>query len=297
MTFKPMLAGKFDAEKLRFPALASPKLDGVRATVRDGQMRSRSLKPLGNVFTQQLYSMPMFSGLDGELILGDPTAKDVYRKTNQAIATNTGTPKLTWFVFDSWLHPGTFAERLRHISAVWNADNEDAVFHRIVPLKHVVLNDAEDLARFEAMCVDCGYEGIMLRDPEGQYKYGRSSTNEGGLLKVKRFEDAEAIVVGVEEEMHNGNEAETNELGRTKRSSAKAGKVGKGTMGALVVRGVGGAFDGVEFNIGTGFDAADRAREWPIGEMVKFKYFAVGVKDKPRHPVYLGSRMAKDVSA
>jgi len=34
--FKPMLAKEAELDKLRFPLLASPKLDGVRAVVRDG---------------------------------------------------------------------------------------------------------------------------------------------------------------------------------------------------------------------------------------------------------------------
>jgi DNA ligase-1 len=52
---------------------------------------------------------------------------------------------------------------------------------------------------------------------------------------------------------------------------------------------------GVEFHVGTGFTAADRALMWakpPIGETVKYKFFPVGVKDKPRHPVFLGFRPA-----
>ena len=294
--FKPMLAGKIVEALLVFPVLASPKLDGVRATVKDGVLCSRSLKPLGNLFTQALYSQPMFNGLDGELILGVPTAKDVYRKTNQAIATRTGEPMLTWFVFDNWLRPGDFEARLRHITGVYSQPEKDLIY-RIVPLKHQVIKNLAELLAYEAKCIDAGYEGVMARSLTGTYKFGRSTTGEGGLLKLKRFEDAEAEIIGVEEEMHNGNEAETNELGRTKRSSAKAGKTGKGTMGALIVRGKGGDFDGVEFNIGTGFDALDRKADWAIGDLVKFKYFAVGVKDKPRHPVFLGRRMPADVSA
>jgi DNA ligase-1 len=47
---------------------------------------------------------------------------------------------------------------------------------------------------------------------------------------------------------------------------------------------------GVEFNIGTGFTAEDRAKKDWVGLIVKYKFFPIGVKDKPRHPVYLGLR-------
>ena len=112
------------------------------------------------------------------------------------------------------------------------------------------------------------------------------------MLKVKRFEDSEAEILRIEEEMHNANEAQRDNLGRTKRSTAKEGKVGKGTMGALVVRDL---KTGVEFNIGSGFTASDRQDEWKPGEIVKYRYFPVGIKTKPRHPVYIGRRSNIDL--
>jgi DNA ligase-1 len=52
--------------------------------------------------------------------------------------------------------------------------------------------------------------------------------------------------------------------------------------------------------MGTGFTAEERARIWSIrtsvvGMLVKYKSFLVGVKDKPRHPVFLGFRDEEDV--
>jgi DNA ligase-1 len=105
-------------------------------------------------------------------------------------------------------------------------------------VEHVLLKDREELDEYESAQVALGYEGVMLADPLARYKFGRATTKGGELLKVKRFVDSEAIILDVVEEMFNGNEAETNELGRTKRSSHQAGKSGKGTMGALVVRDV-----------------------------------------------------------
>ena len=54
---------------------------------------------------------------------------------------------------------------------------------------------------------------------------------------------------------------------------------------------------GVEFNIGTGFTAEDRRYWWNFRNgmglvVIKYKFFPIGVKDKPRHPVYLGLRPA-----
>lgn len=95
--------------------------------------------------------------------------------------------------------------------------------------------------------------------------------------------------------MHNGNEATVNELGRTKRSSHKENKTGRGDLGALVLRHP----DGFTFNVGTGFTDDDRALVWKdrdtfVGKLAKVKYFAIGMKDAPRHPVFLGWRDGSD---
>jgi DNA ligase-1 len=138
---------------------------------------------------------------------------------------------------------------------------------------------------------------VFRRAPNGPYKFGRSSTNEGTLLKLKRFEDSEAEIIGVEELLSNQNDANKNALGHTERSSHKANMVPMGTMGCLNVRDLKSK---VEFSIGTGFDADTRAEFWKtrktvIGKIVKYKYFASGSKDKPRFPVFLGFRDKRDM--
>ena len=59
-------------------------------------------------------------------------------------------------------------------------------------------------------------------------------------------------------------------------------------MGALIVRDI---VTGIEFNIGTGFDASQRDQIWAdrdqvIGKTLTYKSFHIGVKEKPRHPVF-----------
>ena len=58
---------------------------------------------------------------------------------------------------------------------------------------------------------------------------------------------------------------------------------------------------GVEFSIGSGFTEEQRREIWNkkvelIGSIVKYKYFEVGVKDKPRFPIFLAFRDKKDMS-
>jgi len=135
----------------------------------------------------------------------------------------------------------------------------------------------------------------MLRDPEALYKMGRATVTGGQLFKLKTFVDAEAEIIGYEEEMRNDNVAKKNEVGATKRSSHKENMVGKDRLGALVVR-----MGEIEFSIGSGFNASQRESMWAekeelIGQLVKFKYFPTGSKDKPRFPVFLGIRHPEDL--
>lgn len=287
MTFKPMLAAQADLRVLKYPVLASPKLDGVRAVVNERQLLSRSLKPIPNRYIADLLARPKLHGFDGELILGDPWGPTVYRDTVSAVMSRDGRPELRYYVFDLWGTPFNYEERWHELLRL-----TEKLTLPVDLVESIVIENRAQLDEYEAAAVAKGFEGVMLRSPKAPYKHGRSTVSEGYLLKLKRFEDSEALVIGIEEEMHNANEAQMNELGRTKRSSAKGGLVGKGTMGALVVRDL---TTGVEFNIGTGFTAEDRARtEW-VGKTVKYKHFPVGTKDKPRHPVYLGLRAAEDL--
>lgn len=288
-TFKPLLSAKADRAdlgRLNYPLLASPKLDGIRAVVLDGQLVSRTLKPIPNDFIRNALSRPCLDGLDGELIVGSPTDPDIYLKTNSAVMSKSGDPAFTYYVFDIHNMPAKFSDRLAELSEQVGVDP------RIVILDHKTINNEAELIAYQEWCLEQGYEGVMLRRPSASYKYGRSTLKEQTLVKLKVFEDGEATVLGMTEEMHNANEATTNALGHTERSSHKENKVGKGRMGTLVVRDL---ETNVEFEIGTGFTAAHRQEFWDqagsvVGRIVKYKHFPHGAKDKPRHPVFLGFR-------
>ena len=290
-----MLASPANLEKLKFPLLVSPKLDGIRATVVNGQLVSRKLKPIPNEATRKAFESHALEGLDGELIVGSETDHDVYRKTNSGIMTVAGDPRARFFVFDKWDSYDSFLTRNGKIyqTLAGNLDVYEAA--RVVQVEQEYALNMDDLLDIEQRTLAKGYEGLMLRDPQARYKFGRSTTKEGILLKLKRFTDSEAVILDVVEEMANMNEATVDERGYTKRSSHQDNKVGKGRMGALLVRDL---TTGVEFQIGTGFSAADRAEFWEQdmrGKIVKYKSFSIGVKDKPRFPSFLGLRSEIDL--
>ena len=297
---KCMLAsGVTDYNKITWPKLISKKYDGIRCIINNGVVYSRSGKPIRSKVVQELFGRQDMNMLDGELIYGSPTADSVFNLTtsfvmSEDIPDGMDASKIKLHVFDYVDDKQTFSQR----NLVAGHLVEAAKWHN-VPINLVLqtcINSYEEMLTFEQQFLAQGYEGAMLRSIDGLYKHGRATEKSQDLLKVKRFLDAEATVIGYEEEMFNGNEAVVNELGRSERSSHKENLVGKGSLGALVCLTKGN----VEFRIGTGFDAAMRKSLWYdkenlIGKIVKYKYFNIGIVVAPRLPVFLGWRDASDL--
>ena len=293
--FRPMLACReVPDDQLRFPIYGSPKLDGIRALGFGHSLLSRKLKDIPNHYVREFFSGNRFRGFDGELILGDPTAKDVYNQTNSAVMSRDGEPRVDFYVFDMFTLGGyTFEKRLEEVQR--RIDRLG-----VVPLRvhhHKVLNDLEELKAFEEEVLWRGYEGVILRAPGALYKQGRSTAREQGMVKIKRFVDSEAEILEVRELMSNQNEQKRDERGYAKRSNHKANMVPMGTMGTLVCRDI---HDGRQVDIGSGYTEALRKSLWRRrgllpGMIVKYKHFPVGAIDRPRHPVFLGFRSKIDL--
>lgn len=102
-----MLASPAALDLLTYPLYASPKLDGIRALKVSGRLVSRKLLDIPNKHVQAM-ARELPDGLDGELIDGDPTAHDVYRRTNSLVMSDDKplSPSLLLHLFDRWNAPG-----------------------------------------------------------------------------------------------------------------------------------------------------------------------------------------------
>lgn len=291
--FKPLLACNCeDVSKLKYPLLLSEKVDGIRMSVHNGVCMSRSMKPIPSATVQAKFGRCEYEGYDGEIIYGDKNAKDVFNKSTRACMSHEfpeelDISELKFYVFDR-ITDDPYKDRWWYI----RPDEQN----QVVKLRNFTVNSPEEVQEMEADFLAIGAEGVMLRSPEGRYKQGRSTLKEGILLKVKQFVDEEATIIDFEEKMHNTNEATVGELGQTKRSSHQENMIPCGTLGALVVH----SEKWGSFKIGTGFNDQQRQEIWDNkdkydGKLVKFKYFAVGVVDKPRFPVYIGIRHEDDM--
>lgn len=299
--FKPLLAPQDDPmrnpkffEKLKYPLMASAKYDGIRCCNLNGICQSRTNKPLPNKYVQEKFSP--FQELDGELIAGDPTHPDAYNRTYRLVMSNEKEidtcedTHVKFYVFDDLELSSLDRPFKNRFETATNAI--DMLAHDdIVMVEHVWVEDYDQLMYFEEQCLKQGFEGIMMRRPDMPYKLGRSTLNQGHLVKLKRFTDDEAVVVDFVEQMHNGNAAFINETGNTARSTAKEGLVPAGQLGKFIAK-----WNDMDIEVAPGvLKHFERKHIWENqedfrGMILKFRHFAYGVVEKPRFPRFVGWR-------
>lgn len=300
---KPMLAAKIEFDpsnpavlndqlaQLRYPVIGSPKVDGIRVLCHPelGPV-TRQFKPVPNTHVRTMLSNKLLAGLDGEVVVGEPNVGDVFNRTTRGVMSRGGEPNFSYLVFDDFTnHDHHYSSRM--MDAIDKVRQQQFGFPAI-PLETRFINNAEELLEYEGLCLDRGFEGICLRDPDGQYKFNRSTLKQGGLLKLKRIEDAEAIVIDVEPRYQNNNEQVRDHLGYAKRSAHQENKVPLPMVGKLICRSPG--FTDT-FGVGSGFDHSTAITWWSgkellIGRSLTFVYQPCGTLDKPRHPIFKGFR-------
>ena len=256
-----------------FPLLATPKVDGVRALMINGQLVSRTLKPIPNKRIRAILEPLLPDGADGEIYCGD-----LYTTTSTAMSFDAnGDFKFYWF---DWAH-NVDTPYSKRVSSIETYTEVNEANEYVIPLIPHAIYDIKGLYEYEKQALDQGFEGIILRIPSGRYKSGRSTLKEALLVKFKRSADSEATIIGTEELIH-----------RAKLQTDEAGN----TLGAIIARGA----DGTEFRIGTGYTADQRLALWAnrdmiVGKIVKYKHSDKGSKNKPRCAVFLGIRHEDDM--
>ena len=237
--------------------LLSEKLDGVRAYWDGGRFISRN----GNRFYAPSWfvaGLPKIP-LDGELWL----ARKSFQRTVSIVRRQDESPLwrgLRYVVFDAPASSAGFEERLKVVrDALARGRPKFAT-----ALPHYVCCGPDHLQMELDRIVELGGEGVMLRQPGSRYEAGRSAT----LLKVKRFQDAEARVIG---------------------HQPGAGRH-KGRLGALAVV----LPDGTEFAVGTGLSDQERENPPPIGSVITFRYQELSDGGVPRFPSFV--RVRPDIS-
>ncbi|MCF6453550.1 DNA ligase [Vibrio sp. MMG022] len=235
----------------------SEKLDGIRAYWTGQHLVTRNGNRIyaPEWFTKVLPDYP----LDGELWAGRGNFHLVQQTVLDKTPVEGAWRRIDFMVFDMPYSAGDYQKRYYNI--------QDLVFTIDAPhikyVEHRAIQDEKHLFTQLDRISQSDGEGVMLRKVSSRYQAGRGSD----LLKLKRYEDAEALVLGYK---------------------PGTGRL-LGMMGALLVR----LPDGTEFYIGSGF--TDDVRKTPprIGSTITFRYNGFTHNGKPRFARFLRERASQ----
>jgi DNA ligase 1 len=294
---KPMLAcGGVSLEEVKYPKLASPKVDGIRCLIINGELLTRSMKPqptraLKTFLKEAIeYSIKNQVAIDGELY--DHTKPFNWHQSTFRSFDGQPLPTTKLWVIDvvsNMLWGNTtngwrFGELIHQdiIAGVGKLEN-----CRAIP--QAWAHNAGQAASLYDQYIHDGCEGMMLRDPERGYKHGRSSPSEQWLLKFKALVDYDAKIIDVVEgqKLKEGAEVRMTPTGDKDRSHKQADFEPSGMAGYIVVE----LEDGRTVRIGTWKGWTHELRlsmlhnkEQYVGRWIRFRSQAVGEVDAPRIP-------------
>ena len=232
----------------------SEKLDGVRA-YWDGR---RLLSRRGNVFQAPAWFTEGFPPhpLDGELWLRRGAFEATVSAVRKQRPVAAEWRQLSYQVFELPGAAGDFSQRLARLERIVAAVNSP--YLKLIPQQR--LADQAALQRKLDEVVAGGGEGLMLHRADSLYETGRGNA----LLKLKTYEDAEAVVI-----------AHLPGKGRN-----------LGRLGALLVE----MPDGKQFKIGSGFSDQERENPPSVGALVTYKYYGLSRRGIPRFASFLRIR-------
>ncbi|MGB1091000.1 MAG: DNA ligase [Oceanobacter sp.] len=234
--------------------LISEKLDGVRAYWDGHNLYTRSghLIHAPHWFVEHFPRQP----LDGELWAG----RGKFEFASGLIRSNSGEDsdwqQMTYQVFDLPNSPLIFEQRYEQLKSL--LASLDSKWIQVV-MQHNLASEA-DLSHELDSVIANGGEGLMLHRRTALYEPNRSPH----LLKLKRHQDAEAIVIGY---------------------IAGKGKY-QGMTGSLKVRND----DGREFRIGSGLTDDLRQQPPAIGTRITYRYDGFTKTGLPRFARFLRIR-------
>lgn len=257
-TYKP---GKHDIDQW-WPF---PKLDGMRMIYTYNYPLTRTGKSIAlpefmldelNEVCKNLNPMKVCS-LDGEL-LHKNGFRDTVSTARKLVPVEEQWRDMKFHIFD-WYYPNASTPasfQTRFNKLVDRIDLAEYKHIDIVMPYFPRIDKTMDPSTALRIAENAGYEGLILRNPDAPYEFGRSHN----LLKVKSSQDIEVTVIGLE----NGTGKHANH------------------MGALTCR----MDNGKTVRVGTGFTDAERDDPPKIGDKITIEFFELTPAGIPRFPKY-----------
>jgi DNA ligase-1 len=201
----PMLACKYNGYNVKdFPIGAQVKLDGIRALCNgDGNFWSRTghnlllspdhLKHIREELTMLIRHLPPGTILDGELYSPDLKFEELVSTIRGSTIDHNKHRLVRYYIFDIVDVNLPFIQRYQTLLDAYAKLGYTSTNYHI--LYTWLVYSHEDIMEYYQQSVSMGYEGLILRKLDKEYRPRRCNN----LLKVKSFIDEEGIVIGVVE--------------------------------------------------------------------------------------------------
>lgn len=197
----PMLAQDFEDAKhrVKYPALAQPKLNGVRCLakkisnkeIRFISRKNKRYTTLKHLEKELLPIMNVGEVLDGEIYIQGATFQEIIRLVKKYRKGET--EKLEYWCYDMAMPNISFEQRSENLLHVLSALEEMERSSNIKFVRTEKTYSEEDLKRKHDKWVKEFYEGAILRNPKDTYHFNGRVV---GLLKYKEFFDKEVTIIG-----------------------------------------------------------------------------------------------------
>lgn len=197
-----MLAKEYTehSDKIVWPAIGQPKLEGIRCMVRKVlPTEVHFISREGNRFLNLEYIAPYYREIlnegeeaDGELYCHGMDFEDISSLVKNPEHREDRERLIKHHCYDL-----PSKEPIPTIDRLEELEKRCALLPEICPVEfvqHVILDNEEEFYEAFTGYVEAGYEGIIVRNMEGVYEYGRRSYN---LQKYKEFLDEEFLILDV----------------------------------------------------------------------------------------------------
>ena len=206
VTRTPMKAQNFNdyAHKVNYPCYIQPKLNGQRLMIdSDGSSQSKQGEAVSfpkhwEDDIQQLVALGMMGcdGIDGEVFSGH--VKQGGLSLQQIISAfrkpNENTSKLFFAMYDVCTDTDQ-SSRMKRMSLI-----QELGLVNIVSVPTILVHSPEEADIWYYKWLEAGAEGMVYRNTDAPYEYGKRSYN---LIKRKPRLDAEAKVIGCVPDKNN----------------------------------------------------------------------------------------------
>lgn len=263
----PMLAHPYakHKHKVKFPAIVSVKIDGLRCimSIKDGVVSSTSRTGLPYTgldhITKELSELDDIV-LDGELYSSTLTFEEIQSVVRGGKTNDPRMSQIFYYVFD------VINDEIYH-QRVISLDMICCGLSNVKAVPWFIVRSHEEIDAKHISFISGGFEGSMVRNITGLYQANKRSTE---ILKNKSFDDSEFEIVGW--------------------------KTGKGKFEQVpifLLLGPGGTFDatpeGDEMERSQLLENADNL----IGKFATVRFFGYTSKNIPRFPIFVRVREAE----